>query len=111
MTTPKIWFITGAGRGFGRLWALAALERGDKVAATARDTSGRPPIVLASSNDGFRPKLPFATRFTNGLSWSLAAGSAGGDRTAAIALGLPKIAQAGIHQSAVPISAEFVHAA
>jgi NAD(P)-dependent dehydrogenase (short-subunit alcohol dehydrogenase family) len=39
MTTPKIWFITGAGRGFGRLWALAALERGDKVAATARDTS------------------------------------------------------------------------
>jgi hypothetical protein len=34
---------------------------------------GRPPIVLlASSNDGFRPELPFATRFTNGLSWSAA---------------------------------------
>src|ERR1700742_22829 len=35
----KVWFITGAARGCGRAWALAALERGDKVAATARDTS------------------------------------------------------------------------
>lgn len=33
----KIWFITGASRGFGREWAEAALERGDKVAATARE--------------------------------------------------------------------------
>ena len=32
----KIWFITGASRGFGRIWAEAALLRGDKVAATAR---------------------------------------------------------------------------
>jgi NAD(P)-dependent dehydrogenase (short-subunit alcohol dehydrogenase family) len=32
----KIWFITGASRGFGRIWAEAALTRGDKVAATAR---------------------------------------------------------------------------
>ena len=32
----KIWFITGASKGFGREWADAALERGDKVAATAR---------------------------------------------------------------------------
>ena len=32
----KIWFITGASRGFGRAWAEAALRRGDKVAATAR---------------------------------------------------------------------------
>lgn len=32
----KVWFITGASRGFGRVWAAAALERGDKVAATAR---------------------------------------------------------------------------
>ncbi len=32
----KIWFITGASKGFGREWAEAALERGDKVAATAR---------------------------------------------------------------------------
>jgi NAD(P)-dependent dehydrogenase (short-subunit alcohol dehydrogenase family) len=33
------WFITGASRGFGREWAIAALERGDNVAATVRDTS------------------------------------------------------------------------
>ena len=32
----KVWFITGASRGFGRVWAEAALKRGDKVAATAR---------------------------------------------------------------------------
>ena len=32
----KTWFITGASRGFGRVWAEAALERGDRVAATAR---------------------------------------------------------------------------
>ena len=32
----KIWFITGTSRGFGRIWAEAALGRGDKVAATAR---------------------------------------------------------------------------
>ncbi|MEZ0050295.1 NAD(P)-dependent dehydrogenase (short-subunit alcohol dehydrogenase family) [Mycobacterium sp. MAA66] len=37
--TSKIWFITGTSRGFGREWAIAALSRGDKVAATARDTS------------------------------------------------------------------------
>ncbi|WP_017539653.1 SDR family NAD(P)-dependent oxidoreductase [Nocardiopsis halophila] len=35
----KVWFITGASRGFGRVWAEAALERGDRVAATARDTT------------------------------------------------------------------------
>ncbi|MDB5134361.1 MAG: short-chain dehydrogenase [Mucilaginibacter sp.] len=35
-TVNKVWFITGASRGFGRVWADAALKRGDKVAATAR---------------------------------------------------------------------------
>ncbi|OBA57243.1 short-chain dehydrogenase/reductase [Mycobacterium sp. 1100029.7] len=35
----KVWFITGVSRGFGRLWASAALERGDRVAGTARDVS------------------------------------------------------------------------
>ncbi len=35
--SKKVWFITGAARGFGRVWAEAALHRGDKVAATARD--------------------------------------------------------------------------
>jgi len=36
-TTNKVWFITGSSRGFGRVWAHAALERGDNVAATARN--------------------------------------------------------------------------
>jgi len=31
----KTWFIPGASRGFGRIWAEAALKRGDRVAATA----------------------------------------------------------------------------
>ncbi len=31
----KTWIITGAGRGFGREFAIAALKRGDRVAATA----------------------------------------------------------------------------
>jgi NAD(P)-dependent dehydrogenase (short-subunit alcohol dehydrogenase family) len=33
----KNWFITGTSRGFGREWAIAALDRGDRVAATARN--------------------------------------------------------------------------
>ncbi len=33
----KVWFITGTSKGFGRIWAEAALARGDRVAATARD--------------------------------------------------------------------------
>ena len=35
--SEKVWFITGTSRGFGNIWAEAALKRGDKVAATARD--------------------------------------------------------------------------
>jgi NADP-dependent 3-hydroxy acid dehydrogenase YdfG len=38
-TTPKTWFVTGSSRGFGRVWTEAALARGDRVAATARDLS------------------------------------------------------------------------
>ncbi|MCW2527353.1 MAG: short-chain dehydrogenase/reductase [Pseudonocardiales bacterium] len=33
----KVWFITGSSRGFGYKWAEAALARGDRVAATARN--------------------------------------------------------------------------
>jgi NAD(P)-dependent dehydrogenase (short-subunit alcohol dehydrogenase family) len=33
----KTWFITGASRGFGRIWAEAALTRGDRVTVTARN--------------------------------------------------------------------------
>ena len=43
----KVWLITGASKGFGRVWARAALERGDSVAATARDTSSLDDLVEA----------------------------------------------------------------
>jgi NAD(P)-dependent dehydrogenase (short-subunit alcohol dehydrogenase family) len=43
--TEKIWFITGTSRGFGREWATAALERGDRVAATARNVSSLDDLV------------------------------------------------------------------
>lgn len=45
--TSKTWFITGTSRGFGREWAIAALERGDTVAATARDLSSLDDLVEA----------------------------------------------------------------
>ena len=41
----KVWFITGTSRGFGHEWTEAALERGDKVAATARDTASLDDLV------------------------------------------------------------------
>src|SRR3978361_215101 len=41
----KVGFITGTSRGFGREWAIAALERGDKVAATARNTAALDDLV------------------------------------------------------------------
>src|SRR5262245_21051 len=47
----KTWFITGASRGFGRVWAEAALARGDRVAATARDIA----TLDALAGDDFLP--------------------------------------------------------
>ena len=41
----KVWFITGTSKGFGRIWAEAALARGDRVAATARDVKTLGPLV------------------------------------------------------------------
>jgi NAD(P)-dependent dehydrogenase (short-subunit alcohol dehydrogenase family) len=41
----RTWFITGASRGFGRSFAAAALGAGDRVAATARDTSSLQDLV------------------------------------------------------------------
>ncbi len=45
MANNKVWFITGSSRGFGRIWAEAALQRGDKVAATARKTDSLNDLV------------------------------------------------------------------
>ncbi len=42
---PKTWFITGASRGFGKEWSIAALERGDTVAATARNPESLDDLV------------------------------------------------------------------
>jgi NAD(P)-dependent dehydrogenase (short-subunit alcohol dehydrogenase family) len=50
----KTWLITGASRGFGREWAIAALDRGDKVAATARDVSTLDDLV-AKYGDAILP--------------------------------------------------------
>jgi NAD(P)-dependent dehydrogenase (short-subunit alcohol dehydrogenase family) len=44
-TAPKVWFITGTSKGFGRIWAEAALKRGDKVVATARNPSSLDELV------------------------------------------------------------------
>jgi NAD(P)-dependent dehydrogenase (short-subunit alcohol dehydrogenase family) len=46
----KVWFLTGTSRGFGREWAIAALERGDWVAATARDTGTLKDLVERYGN-------------------------------------------------------------
>jgi NAD(P)-dependent dehydrogenase (short-subunit alcohol dehydrogenase family) len=43
----KVWFITGTSKGFGRVWAEAALERGDRVVATARDAGTLTPLAEA----------------------------------------------------------------
>src|SRR4051812_3285857 len=42
---PKVWFITGTSKGFGRIWAEAALERGDRVVATARNADTLTPLA------------------------------------------------------------------
>jgi NAD(P)-dependent dehydrogenase (short-subunit alcohol dehydrogenase family) len=41
----KTWFITGTSRGFGREWAIAALDRGDRVAAAARNVASLGDLV------------------------------------------------------------------
>ena len=47
----KTWFITGASRGLGRVWAEAALQRGDRVVATARDLSTLDDLVGSYGED------------------------------------------------------------
>jgi NAD(P)-dependent dehydrogenase (short-subunit alcohol dehydrogenase family) len=43
--SQKVWFITGTSKGFGRVWAEAALARGDQVAATARNIETLSPLT------------------------------------------------------------------
>jgi NAD(P)-dependent dehydrogenase (short-subunit alcohol dehydrogenase family) len=49
----RTWFITGTSRGFGREWALAALERGDRVVGTARNPSTMDDIAERYGTDKF----------------------------------------------------------
>ncbi|MFF3006558.1 SDR family NAD(P)-dependent oxidoreductase [Kitasatospora sp. NPDC057940] len=50
-TKTKTWFITGASKGFGRQWAEAALERGDRVAATSRTPGAFDDLAAAHGDD------------------------------------------------------------
>ena len=50
----KTIFITGASRGFGKLWAEAFLNRGDRVAATSRNISGLQDLA-SKYGDSFLP--------------------------------------------------------
>lgn len=50
----KTIFITGASRGFGKLWAEALLKRGDKVAASARNIAALDDLV-ATYGDNILP--------------------------------------------------------
>ncbi|MGW3633979.1 SDR family NAD(P)-dependent oxidoreductase [Streptomyces sp. NPDC005122] len=52
--TAKTWFIAGASQGFGRQWTEAALERGDRVAATSR-TAGAFDDLLDIHGDNLLP--------------------------------------------------------
>ena len=57
----KTWFITGASRGFGRIWTEAALQKGDRVAATARTLAS-----IADLTEHFGDAvLPLALDVTN----------------------------------------------
>jgi NAD(P)-dependent dehydrogenase (short-subunit alcohol dehydrogenase family) len=57
----KIWFVTGSSRGFGRRFIEAALERGDRVAATARNTDSLAGLVAAHGE----AVLPLALNVTD----------------------------------------------
>lgn len=50
----KVWFVTGSSRGLGRCFVEAALARGDKVAATARNTASLDEVV-ATYGDAVLP--------------------------------------------------------
>ena len=58
----KTWFITGTSRGFGREWTIAALERGDRVAATARDRATLDDLVAEHGDDLFPLALDVTDR-------------------------------------------------
>lgn len=56
MSTGKVWFITGAGRGMGLEFAKAVLAAGDALVATGRDTT-RLAGLLGNSDNLLTAKL------------------------------------------------------
>ncbi|HTX32340.1 MAG TPA: oxidoreductase [Solirubrobacteraceae bacterium] len=58
----RIWFITGASRGFGRSFTQAALAAGDSVIATARDTSSLEDLVSEHGDAIFPIELDVTDR-------------------------------------------------
>ncbi|MGW0629988.1 SDR family NAD(P)-dependent oxidoreductase [Streptomyces sp. NPDC002758] len=51
----KVWFITGTSRGLGRSFAESALERGDKVAASARNMAALDDLVTKYGDEAVLP--------------------------------------------------------
>jgi|SRR5581483_9079450 len=67
MSSRKIWFITGAGRGMGVDIAKAALAAGHAVVASGRD-SGRVSKALGQSDDLLAVKLDVTSRADAGAA-------------------------------------------
>ncbi|MFD8963418.1 hypothetical protein ACFV0C_00205 [Streptomyces sp. NPDC059568] len=76
--TQRTWFITGTSRGFGREWATAALDRGDRVVGTARDTSANDDLVVEYPKTFWGPAVRAAVA-------AVQAGVPAGDPTASAA--------------------------
>lgn len=60
--SDKVWFITGASKGFGRYWAEAALKRGDKVAVSARSGQALEELVAPYGDNGLAIPLDVTDR-------------------------------------------------
>ncbi|WP_343322092.1 SDR family NAD(P)-dependent oxidoreductase [Sphingobacterium multivorum] len=58
----KIIFITGASKGFGKLWAEALLKRGDKVAASARNIAALADLKAAYGDNILEVELDVNSR-------------------------------------------------
>jgi NADP-dependent 3-hydroxy acid dehydrogenase YdfG len=58
----KTIFITGASRGFGKIWTEAFLKRGDKVAATVRDLNALKDLAKQYGNNLLPIKLDVTNR-------------------------------------------------
>ncbi len=58
----RVWFITGASKGFGRVWTEAALARADHVAAASRTIASLDALPMV--------KREYAERLANWEAWN-----------------------------------------